>query len=185
MFGENIHPFERLGHPFDNTVQPFKRLGHSFAFNIHPFERLEKSVEHGRFFSCSFLGLFATDYTTCESQAAIFILPEFSCILYVTKDCIFKATGISKHLDFQNSLQKLSFEDSGSIQCIRPYAVEVFIHSYQTSNLLTGVHDCMKRIQFLRSPKRHRRITFIGELFAKGKNNFFSTYIRYRCQAPM
>ena len=55
-----------------------------------------------------------------EPQAAISILPEFT---YITKECISKATGISEHFHFQNSV----FEDPGSIFCIGPYAVKVLI----------------------------------------------------------
>jgi len=39
-FGRNVQPFERLAHPFDKNVQPFERLAHPFVKNIQPFERL-------------------------------------------------------------------------------------------------------------------------------------------------
>ena len=40
QFKRNLHPFERLIHPFGGNVQPFEWLGHPFDKNIHPFERL-------------------------------------------------------------------------------------------------------------------------------------------------
>ena len=60
---------------------------------------------------------FAIDYTMHEPQAAISILPKFSC----HKRVHFQSNW--SHFHFQNSI----LEDPGSIFCIGPYAVKVLI----------------------------------------------------------